>query len=180
MATSTTLLSLAEFQDLPDNGMRNELSEGELIEMPPPKHLHSQAAHAFLFRLYEAAKQYTQFSVRSEAAYLLSRNPPTVRASDVSVLRTERVAGTPADGYIPGAPELAIEVISPSDTAEDLMHKIQQYLEAGATTVWAAYPKDGTIQVYRRGEPALTLGPGDRLEEPTLLPGWSAQVSEFF
>ena len=54
MATSTTLLSLAEFQDLPDNGMRHELSEGELIEMPPPKYLHSHVAHRFFEVLLEA------------------------------------------------------------------------------------------------------------------------------
>ena len=180
MATSTTLLSLAEFQDLPDNGMRHELSEGELIEMPPPKYLHSHVAHRFFEVLLEAARTQARNRLFVEAGYRLSSDPPTVRQPDVSFVNLERLAATPHDDWIEGVPELAIEVVSPSDTAEDLNRKIGQYLAAGASAVWVAYPKTSQIHVDCKDQPVRILGPQDRLDERTLFPGWSAPVSEFF
>ena len=180
MATSTTLLSLAEFQDLPDNGMRHELSEGELIEMPPPKYLHSHVAHRFFEVLLGAARTQTRGRPFVEAGCRLSSDPPTVRQPDVSFVNLERLSATPEDDWIEGAPELAIEVVSPSDTAEDLNRKIGQHLAAGASAVWVAYPKTSQIHVHCKDEPVRILGPQDRLDERTLFPGWSAPVSEFF
>ena len=77
----------------------------------------------------------------------MSSDPPTVRQPDVSFVNLERLAATPQDDWIDGAPELAIAVVSPSDTAEDLNRKIGQYLAAGASAVWVAYPKTSQIHV---------------------------------
>ena len=131
MATSTTLLSLAEFQELPDNGMLHELSEGELIEMPPPKYAHSHVAHRFYEVLIERVTQQGRGKLLIEAGFQLSMDPPTVRQPDLAFVTLARLPDPAAEAWIPGGPELAIEVVSPSDTAEDLNRRVQQYLAAG-------------------------------------------------
>ena len=79
-----------------------------------------------------------------------------------------------------GGPELAVEVVSPSDSADDLQEKIQQYLASGSQVVWVVYPKTRTVNVFRQAAASATLGEDDLLEEPHLFPGWSVPVSELF
>jgi Uma2 family endonuclease len=110
----------------------------------------------------------------------LSREPEnTVRQPDVSYLRPERVARAVESFYFEGAPELAVEVVSPGDSAADLHLKTRQYLEAGAKEVWIAYPSTRSVQVYQRGGREYTANETDSLTTD-LFPGWSARVSEFF
>ena len=180
MATSTTLLSFAEFQGLPDNGTLYELSEGELVEMPPPKYLHSHVAHRFFEVLAEVVREQGNGKLFIEAGYRLSMDPPTVRQPDVSFVSLDRLPHPPTEDWIPGAPELAIEVVSPSDAAEDLNRKINQYLAAGAVKVWAAYPRTRQVHVCDEGGPTIILSERDILTEPGLFPGWSVRVSELF
>jgi Uma2 family endonuclease len=82
-----------------------------------------------------------------EAGYILAREPLTIRQPDVSVLSEARIQGTEEDSYFEGAPELAVEVVWPSDSAEDLEVMVKQYLNAGAEQVWVLYPK--TRDVWR-------------------------------
>ena len=86
-----------------------------------------------------------------EAGYILARDPLTIRQPDVSVISRERIRATSADSYFEGAPELAVEIVSPSDSAEDLDSKIRQYLESGAEQVWILYPKSRTGHVFSAG-----------------------------
>ncbi len=127
MATVIQTLTLEEFLAPPEGAARQELNSGELVEMPPGTHGHSQVLHAFLFRLYEAAKKQGRFEARSETAFVLSAEPLTVRVPDVSLVAVDRLLAAPANAYIEGAPEVAIEVVSPSDTASYLNEKTRQY-----------------------------------------------------
>jgi len=116
--------------------------------------------------------------VRAAYHWKHSGGEDTVRFPDVSYIDHDRLAKTDPDSYIQGAPALAIEVVSPSDTAQELARKIAQYLEAGAAIVWVAYPETREVHVFypRPGNPsereARILTEGETLTAPDLLPGW--------
>jgi Uma2 family endonuclease len=77
-----------------------------------------------------------------------------------------------------GAPDLVIEVVSPSETAEDLDQKIREYLAAGAGVVWAIYPRARTVHVHKADGTVRIIGEDGLLEAPDLLPGWSVRVAD--
>src|SRR5438309_11707169 len=113
-------MTLEEFARLPKDGARHEINAGELLTLPPVKSLHTLVALSILEALQQHLKQSGPQRAVPEAGYVLSRNPLTIRQPDVSVISRERIRATDPDSYFEGAPELAIEVVSPSDSAEDL------------------------------------------------------------
>lgn len=179
MATKT-LLTLEEFERLPHDGTIHELSEGELIRVTYPKSGHNRIASRLYRKLATFLEQEALGEIFVEAAYLLAADPPTLRVPDVSFLHSSRLHGQDPDDYFRGAPELAVEIVSPSDSAEELDLKIRQYLKAGARAVWVLYPKTRSVHVFERGGASRVLSEGDRLEAPELFPGWSVPVAELF
>jgi Uma2 family endonuclease len=126
-------ITLEELYRLPGDGVQHEMSAGQLMTMPPPPFSHAKVALAVL----EALLRYLpdkDSKVIPETGYLLSSNPLTVRQPDLSVLSKKRFDAT-KHGYCIGAPELAIEVISPSNEEDDINLKIAQYLQYGAIEV---------------------------------------------
>ena len=180
MGAVAAQLTLEQFQLLPDWPGRQELSAGVLVETPPPTNVHSEVLHAFLFQLYEAVRANPHFAVRAERAYILARDPSCVRVPDISIVASERLLAADDDSYIEGAPEVAIEVVSPSESAVGLNEKIRQFLAAGAKVVIAAYPKTREMHVYRADASPLLLRGADRLEIPEALPGWSIPTDGLF
>ena len=178
--TLTAPITLEEFERLPDDGNKHELSEGELIVMPPVKSLHSRVALIVQKVLLNYLNQQPFGSAFAEAGYVLSRNPLTVRQPDISILSNDRILATDEDGYFQDAPELAVEVVSPSDSAQDLEIKIEQYLHAGARQVWILYPKQKRIYVHQPGAPVRVLNQSDTLTGGDLLPGFSVKVADLF
>jgi Uma2 family endonuclease len=176
MATKT-LLTLEQFERLPDDGMRHELDEGELISLPPPSALHAKIQIKTGHLLISFVEERSLGTVLGETGYRLTAG--TVRAPDVSFIRAERAAGLDLNDRLLCSPDLAIEIISPSETAAGIAHKVRQYLHAGAL-VWVLYPKDRTIHVFEPNKSARVLEEDDILECPNLLPGFSVRVSEFF
>src|ERR1700682_3517229 len=134
MATTTNLLSWAAFEQLPDDGMHREIIQGELIVLPPPKSKHSRVA-SNAFEALLPLKKRGLGKVFAEAGYRLSENPPTWIQPDVSFLRADRIRASERDGYFTGAPELAIEIVSPSESRRDLKRKVACLLVA---VRWAA------------------------------------------
>jgi Uma2 family endonuclease len=175
-----TLLTLAQFERLPEDGMRHELSEGELIKVVHPKFGHSAIVRQLRRSLERHVEKQELGEVHTELGHLLTNDPPTVRVPDLSFLSRERVGRTPRDEWVRGAPELAVEVVSPSESAEDLNQKVMQYLAAGAQAVWVIYPKTKVVQVYRPGMRPEVLESSQLLEEPRLFPGWSIAVGDLF
>ena len=84
------------------------------------------------------------------------------------------------DRRIQGAPALAVEVVSPTDLAQELTHKVDQYLAAGAHTVWVVYPKTTDVHTFQRGGVAAIRRAGENLDAPKLLPDFSVMVSSLF
>src|SRR6266581_3715436 len=150
-----TLLSLQAFMQLPDDGTRHELDEGELVVMPPVKFRHTQIAK----RIYDALFVYLFLRQKGrtphgelfcEAPYLLKEieGKEVVRVPDVSYINDDRARKTGPDRYMEGAPALAVEVVSPTDTAEGMTRKVSQYLAAGAVIVWVIYPESREVHVF--------------------------------
>lgn len=181
---AATLLSkpvtLAEFSELTRDGQNHEVVGGELITMPPAKSLHSRIAHLVFKLIGRFLVEEAELETFLEVGYVLSLSPLTVRQPDISVLRKDRVWATPPDSYFEGAPEIAIEIVSPSDGAEYLEGKVRDYLAAGAREVWVLYPKTKHVHIFCRTGEWRVLSETQIVESPELLPGFSVKVSEFF
>ncbi len=176
MATKT-LLTLEEFERLPDDGALHELNEGELVTVVRPRHQHAEVAYKLLVELIKVCGT---GRVYPDAAFVLSEDPPTLRAPDLAFVPADRVADTQEDDWMRGAPELAVEVVSPSESAQDLQQKVEQYLAAGAKLVWVVYPKTHKVHVHKPDSNPIVLADDDLLEAPDLFPGWSLKVSRLF
>lgn len=173
-------LSLEEFSRLPHDGERHELNAGELITMPPAKSLHSLIALAVLEALQAYLRQQGLSRAIPEAGYVLSRGPLTVCQPDVSVLSKERIQSTAGDEYFEGAPELAVEIVSPSDSAEGLQLKVSQYLVAGSKQVWVLYPKSKQVHIFYSDGTSAVLNDTQTLTGGDFLPEFSVQVADLF
>src|SRR5215470_16413166 len=161
---SKTLLTAEQFELLPDDGMRHELDEGELISMPPAVGQHGKIQGEISYLLRSFVGPRSLGSVFVETGYRLSRD--TVRAPDISFIRSERARGLDLNRRFEVPPDLAVEVISPSETASDIAHKVKQYLEAGASTVWVVYPRDRSVHVFESSNTGRILQADDLLEAP--------------
>ena len=178
MAATTNLMSWEAFEKLPDDAMHRELIEGELQVLPPPKSGHSGVAMRMLKSLLPFEKSAGRFYL--EAGYKMSDDPPTWIQPDVSFLRMERVRRTPDSGYFLGAPDLAVEVVSPSESAADLDRKVQLMLRGGASAVVVAYPRQREVEVHLPDSTSRRLTSSDTLSLPGLLPGWELAVARLF
>lgn len=176
MATKT-LLTVEQFERLPDDGMRHELDEGELISMPPTFGLHGKVLTETVYMLRSFVGPHSLGLVVTDTGFRLSAD--TLRAPDVAFVKAERARALDLESRFESAPDLAIEIISPSETADEIAHKVGQYLRAGAM-VWVLYPKDRTVHVFESARNARILEGDDLLEAPSLLPGFSVPVSKFF
>jgi Uma2 family endonuclease len=104
----------------------------------------------------------------------------TVRAPDVAFIRQARIEALHGKGFAKGAPDLAVEIFSPSDSVPQLMRKVKQYFAAGCHTVWIVYPDAREIHSLEASGADRLLRDGDLVEAPELLPGFSVPVAEFF
>jgi len=180
--TSTALMTAEELMQLPDDGFRYELINGELEKMPPPGHPHGRIA----FRLSLLLGQFILDNGLGEAfapetGFQLTRNPDTVLAPDFAFVTNERFAeGSKAEGYWPGTPELAVEVLSPSDRPGRVKKKILQWLSFGTKQVWIVDPKHSTVTIHRSESDSTTFSGSDYLEAQDLLPGLRLSLDRIF
>jgi Uma2 family endonuclease len=171
-----------ELLRLPDDGMRHELVRGELRTMPPGGDEHgslSATLHGSLFphvRAQNLGRTYI-----ADTGFRLASDPDTVRAPDVAFVRRERVEATgPLTGFRDGAPDLVVEVISPTDLYTEVEEKVAEYLDHGARMVFVVNPRRRTVARHRPGEPVRTLTVDDVLDGEDVVPGWSLPVRELF
>jgi Uma2 family endonuclease len=171
-----TLISLEEFARLPDEPGKQELSDGELVIVPPVKFIHNKLSR----RLYDVLRACVTVAglgdVWFEAGFQLG--PRTVRQPDVAVVLGHRVA--PDDAWLQGAPDIAIEVLSPGNSAQDIELKIAEYLAAGGKSVWIVSPKAKHVRIYRADGTWTLLDQTKTLSDESALPGFALPLSELF
>lgn len=182
MTEPLTLLSAEDFFRLYSHKEGHyELVKGEVVEMPPPGIVHGGIAVNIASPLHTHVRRHNLGRVIVEGGFCLECWPDTVRGPDVAFIRRERI---PSEGlpqaFFAGAPDLAVEVVSPSDTAAELEAKVHDYLRAGSQQVWVAYPHSHRVVVFRPDGSAHWYSEEDTLEGGDLLPGYSLPVREIF
>ena len=183
MSTDVQLMTADELLAKPPDGFVYELIKGELIKVsPPPGHEHGLVAMNIAGPLFEYVKTNNLGNVyAAETGYLLEEDPDTVRGADVSFVSKKRLEATsPVKGYWKGAPDLAVEVISPSDTVGRIEGKVAEWLESGTRLLWVVSPKMRTVTVFRSLTEIAVLTDKDRLEGGDVIPGFQVSVAEIF
>lgn len=162
---------------------RFELSEGEIIVMSPTGWLHGDIASELDMRIRQHVKVKQLGKVTAaETGFILEQREDgrdTVRAPDVGFIAAARVPDEIPARYVPFAPDLAVEVVSPGDGATAIHAKVQEFLRAGTQQVWVVYPDVREVVVHS-GTAALTLTADDTLDGGDILPGFVINIREIF
>jgi Uma2 family endonuclease len=174
MATRT-LTTFEEFEKYPDDGHKHELLQGEHIILPPPKFEHSRIQHNLLDVLRPYVRQRRLGDVMLEVGFRLS--PKTCLQPDVSFVRASQIENVAPGAYLEGAPALAIEVASESNTAAHLDLKMELYFAHGAEEVWVVFPQTRPIRAHFPDGHSETLA---KDLQSAMFPGWSAPLSAIF
>ena len=175
------LLTADEFWQLPETETHRELVRGEVVETMPPGGRHGAIAVvlAMLLRLW--VERTGGGYVGVEAGYVVGREPDSVRGPDVSYVRADRIpAGGVPEGFWHLAPDLAVEIVSPSETAEEVREKVRDFLVAGTPLVWTIYPRTREVVVHSADGLTRTYGADDVIEHADVLPGFVCRVGDLF
>lgn len=181
-ATLTRPMTADELLAMPDDGWRYELVKGELCKMAPTGDEHGEITVELTAALHAHVKKHKLGKVyAAETGFKLESDPDTVRAPDIAFVRRERVEATGRlPGFRSGAPDLVVEVLSPSDRIGKIEGKVAQWLEGGARMVWIVSPKLHTVTVYRSLTDALMLTEKNTLDGGEVVPGFEIKVAEIF
>jgi Uma2 family endonuclease len=177
---SKAALTAEDLLQLADDGLRHELIKGELTSMPPSGSEHGYETIWIGQALFTYILDHDLgFPFGAEAGFIIGRDPDTVRAPDFAFVRKDRVpGGRLPKGFFPGAPDLAVEVLSPSDRAVEVEDKIQEWLDAGTRQVWVVNLHRRTLTVHRRDQPAQVLRADDTLDGGDVLPDFRAKIAQ--
>lgn len=174
------LTTAEQLLDLPDDGMRHELVEGTLRTMTPAGGEHGRIGARLLIRVgvfVESRRLGEVFT--AETGFWLGRDPDTVRAPDLAFVRADRVPDARVPGFVPLAPDLVAEVVSPNDRAVEVAGKALSWLDAGVRLVWVVDPANQTVTVYRPDGVSVLRG-GDALHGEDVLPGFDLALTELW
>ena len=174
------LLTADDLLRLYSQGVRGELIRGVLRETMPTGEEHCETAANTVIILGGFVKpRRLGRIITSDAGALMERDPDTVREPDAAFISYRQsprwVRNT---RYAQVAPELVVEIRSPSDSAADLVEKALTWLARGVLMVWIINPDTRTVDVYRAGAPVATLAGGDALDGGDALPGFTCAVSD--
>jgi Uma2 family endonuclease len=165
---------------MPDDGMHHELIAGDLLVMPPPGIEHGRVAMTAGWLLRNHVQATESGVTLGEAGFLIASDPDTVRAPDAAFVRQARADAVGRTfKYWPGAPDLAVEVVSPDDRPREVESKAREWVAAGATAVLVLEPKRQSATVYRAGDDVRAYENGE-LDLSDAVPGWRVAVADFF
>lgn len=179
---ATTLLTSDQFLALPEefddhgNRIKLELIGGEIVHVPPASLLHDLIKNKIHELLMDFLRANPRLGLRSlvEIGAQVSRTDAFI--PDVAVVKQASLSGEAR--IFQGSPEIAIEVVSPTDTAKHIEHKIDAYLQGGAKSVWIVFPESRSITIHT-AEAVHKLKADQPITDP-LLAGFSTPVSAFF
>lgn len=181
-ASRLTTADFLAFCELPENANRRfELINGVPVEMPPSSKKNTIVA-ARVVRLLgnHVDKHNLGYVTGADGGYELG--PNDTRLPDAAFISKARAGGLQGVTF-PVAPDLAVEVISPSETSRSVLDKVRAYLQAGTVIVWVVYPDDQVVDIYRQADEGLyvrTLDTSGVLDGGSVLPGFTLKISELF
>ena len=173
--TADELLHLS----LPDK--QAELVRGQLVVREPPGYRHGLVAFAIAARIGEFVRaNELGVVVAAETGFKLFSDPDTVRAADAAYISRDRAPDPPPVDYLALAPDLVVEVLSPSDRAGEVQSKVSDWLIAGSHVVWVIDPARRRAIIYRADGSVSLLGESDALSGEDVLPGFSCSLGEIW
>ncbi|RIH88922.1 putative restriction endonuclease [Calidithermus terrae] len=152
-----------------------------LDEHTPPGAQNGEIAAELASRLHAWARQGQHGRVGLNSGFVLRRDPDRVRGPDIWFVQRERVPkeGVP-QGFWEIAPDLAVEVVAPTATVDEIKERLEDYFAAGTRLVWLVYPRFRQVEAYSPEGSMKTFREGDTLEAPLVLPGFGCRVAELF
>lgn len=181
MTTNTRLMTADELLWMPDDGNRYELIRGELKKMAPTGGFHGKQTNYVQISLgFYVHANNLGVVYAADTGFLLETDPDLVLAPDVAFIRRERQRLGDTARYIPVAPDLAVEVISPSDRLTQVHEKALEWLAHGVRMVIVVNPRNRTVQVYSSPTDIVTLTEADTLDGGDVVPGWRMAVADIF
>ncbi len=184
MATTQTALVTAEqFMEMDLGDGNFELVRGEMIQLSPGNYEHGCVCAMIASILVGYGKQSGYgYALCNDFAVRTERDPDTLRGADVAFYSHARLPKSDSVPKLPNvAPDLTVEVYSPSNRPSEILGKVHEYLNAGVLMVWVVHPERRNVAIYRPGDPTPTiLTENDILENLPELPGFRCAVSEFF
>lgn len=182
MATTRKLMTAEELWGLPGDGQRHELVAGELRTMSPGGAEHGRIEIRLASSLHQHVLAHDLGEVfGAETGFLLTRDPDTLRAPDAAFVHRECAQAVgDVTGYWPGAPDLAVEVISPNDSYSEVAERVDTWLAHGARMVIVVDPRRRTIAVHRSPTAVRHLAIDDTLDGEDVVPGWKVPVRDVF
>jgi len=180
IAAGKKLVTADELLAMGDIG-RCELIDGEIIHMAPAGAQHGDIAMEIAFRIKAFASANKLGKVyAAETGFIIKHNPDTVRAPDVAFVHSNRLPAVSDPRFFDGPPDLAVEVCSPSDRWSDVLAKVDQWLAAGAISVWVVDPPSQSVEIYRRQSQPVRYHAGQQLADEPTLPGFTLDVADIF
>ena len=183
MTQPQTLVTVGEFwekyaaRDFP----RYELVRGDPVEVAPPGRIHGEIAANITILLGTHVRRNNLGRVMVETGYRLEKDPDTLRGPDVPFISAGRVSAEGlGSAYVQGPPDLAVEVVSPSDSAAEVEGKVHDYLSNGTRRVWVVYASTKRLLAYSLDGSVRWYQEEDTLEDQELLPGFAVPLAELF
>jgi Uma2 family endonuclease len=167
---------------MPNDGTRYELQAGTIVAEPLAGFRHGRIAMKLGAMLDTHVRRHALGAVlAADTGFVLARDPDTVRGPDISFVRRERLEGAAQlVGAFEGAPDLAVEVLSPSGLPADVHAKVADYLAAGTRLVWVVDPQHESVTVYRSLLSPRRVSRNDDLDGEDVVSGFTTAVAALF
>ena len=179
--TATSPITAEELLYLSVPDKQTELVRGRLIVREPPGYRHGVIALKITRLMANHVHDHgLGIVVAAETGFKLFSNPDTVRAADAAYLSCQRAPDPPPSGYLALAPDLAVEVTSPSDRAGEIQAKVSDWLNAGSRLVWVIDPARKRAVVYREDGSVDLRADQDPLSGDDVLPGFSCSLEHIW
>jgi Uma2 family endonuclease len=174
-------LSIADYAALPlDDGWRDELVRGRLVREPRPGAEHARLQFDLARRIGAHIERHRLGTGFTDVGIILAASPATIRGPDVAFVSRDRLPRGPDAGFLRVAPDLVIEILSPSNRAEEVEAKVREYLDAGVRLVWIVDPITRTVTTARTPHERRSYGVEDELDGGEVLPSFRLSVSELW
>lgn len=173
------LLSVEEYARLQETEeYRSELVRGELVREPRPGPRHGRTQARLAERLNAYVEKEGLGAVFTDVGVEIPGQPRTVRGPDLAFYVSDRLPDPLPDGFLDAAPDLAVEIVSPSNSVSELLDKVTEYLQAGTHLGWVVDPGSRTATVYRSRDDIRILTEEESLDGAEVVPGFRVTVSE--